>query len=109
MLDQLLSLGGLGLLRGCLLRWGDLTKVASQGFLKCHALGATALDVDTAHHFIFGAARPVLGVALGSETLCSGGPAGFADNRFPRTGISFDDGGHQNTVPKLGWGSGCAE
>ena len=60
-----------------------------------HAFGRAALDVNAANHFVFGAARPVLSVAFGAESLGGGRPSGLADECFPGARRCFDDRCHK--------------
>src|SRR5690606_35861614 len=72
---------------------------------EAHALRTRAVDVRAAHHFVLGAARPVLGVTFGAEGLGTGRPTLLADERFPGAGGCLADGRHRSLrlggVPKL--------
>src|SRR5690554_3548357 len=96
MLDQRVGLLAFTFLSAGLLGGGDISQVALEGGLERHALRGAALDIDTAHHFVFGAACPVLGIALRAESLGSSWPACLADDGFPATRGGLDDGGHEN-------------
>lgn len=76
-----LRLGFLKLRDACGFSLGgrDFAQVAGQGRPKRHAFARGALNLNAAHHFIFGAACPVFGVGFGTEDFGRGGPADFAD------------------------------
>ena len=90
-----MQLGGIVALAG-----GDFGQVAVQRLFQQQLLGAGAVDLHTTHHFVLGAARQVLGIALGAEGLDSRWPAALADDRFPGirgvlltvAKVSFDTG-----------------
>ncbi|MCY1548600.1 hypothetical protein D9M68_847210 [compost metagenome] len=100
MADQLLGFGGFGALGGRLLGWADFAEVAFQCHFQSHALGAAALDVYTPNHFVFGAACPVFGIALGAEGFGIGRPTGFAHEGLPSAGFRFDDGSHLSLLQR---------
>lgn len=100
MADQLLLLGGFGALGGRLFGRADFAEVAFQRHFQGHALGAAALDVHAPDHFVFGAACPVFGIALGAEGSGVGRSAGFAHQGLPSAGFRFDDGGHLSLLQR---------
>ena len=63
-------------------------------FFECQSLGTAALDIHAPHHFIFGASRPIFGVAFGVKGFGVGRPSGLADDGLPGAGRGFDDCGH---------------
>lgn len=95
-LDQRVGLVAFTLLGAGLLGGGNVGQVALEGGFERHALRGTALDIDATHHFIFGAAAPVLSVTFGTKGLGGSGPAGLANDGFPATRGGLDDGGHEN-------------
>ena len=67
--------------------------------------GCRLTPVDAAHHLVLGAARLVLGVALGAERLDGGRPAALADDGLLGIGRGSGDGRHDTfrygSVPKV--------
>ena len=89
---MLLAFLGTGLLVGVT----SVGQVALESGLERHAFRSAALDIDATHHFVFGAACPVLNMTLGTKDLDGGGPAGLADDGFPATGRPLDYDGHES-------------
>src|SRR5690606_8402260 len=53
--------------------------------------------VCAAHHFVFGASRPVFSVPLGAERLGCRRPAGFADQGFPSARVCLNNRSHERS------------
>jgi len=76
---------------------GYLAEVAIQRLFQQQLFRAGPVDLaqlDPAHHFILGAARPVLGITIGAERLDDRRPSALADDRLPGVRGCFGDGCH---------------
>ena len=82
---------------------GYLAEVAIQRLFQQQLFRAGPVDLDPAHHFILGAARPVLGITFGAGRLDGRRPAALADDRLPGVRGCLGDGCHivfRTGVPK---------
>ena len=86
---MLFSGGGTGLFGG-----RDLAQITANGFVEQQSVGGCPVDVNAAHHFIFGAPGPVLCVAFCAEGFDCGRPFAHADHRLLRVGRSLGNGCH---------------
>ena len=101
---QRLGLVALRVGRALPLAGGHLTQIPIDCLLQQQLLRTGAVDVDPAYHFIFGAARPVIGVAFGAERLDGRRPAALANDRLPGVRGCFGDRCHivfRTGVPKV--------